>query len=153
MVIGCTGNSQPLQYSLESVSRWSIMHDLHLNTSKCLYVNFTLRSHTSPSSFSPHTLTLHDSPIPTSTFVTYLGVKFSNNLSWTSHVAEVFFKVRRLSFYALKLRKLSVHSDIIFKFVYSCILLLWFYCSPIIFPGLLSKDFILFTRSLKHLAK
>ena len=89
----------------------------------------------------------------TSLFVTYLGAKFSNNLSWTSHVSEVFFKVWRLSFYALKLRKLSVNFDIIFKFVSSCILPLWLYCSPNICPGLLSKDFILFSRSLKHLAK
>lgn len=85
--------------------------------------------------------------------IKYLGLTMSSNLSWSFHVQNVFSKVRKLSFFTLKLRKLSFPSIVIFKFTTLCILPLWLYCSPVFFPGLKDKDFILLTRSLKMLSR
>ena len=60
---------------------------------------------------------------------------------------------KTLSFLAFKLRKLSVPSNLILKFVIACILPHWLYCSPIIFPGLKEKDLTLIARSLKFLTR
>ena len=35
----------------------------------------------------------------------------------------------------------------------ACILPHWLYCSPVIFPGLKKKDFVLFSRSMKLLSR
>ncbi len=37
--------------------------------------------------------------------VTYLGVTFSNNAKWTTHVEEILRKCVRLSFFVKRLRK------------------------------------------------
>ncbi len=101
----------------------------------------------------PDPTTIADYPIPRQQVVKYLGVTLCSNLSWSDHVQEVFNKVRRLTFFTLKLRKLSVTPRIILQFITACILPLWLYCSPVLFPGLKVKDFTLLARSLNIISR
>ena len=83
----------------------------------------------------------------------YLGVDLSYNLKWSGHISSVFTKVRKLSFYVRRLRSFSTPQFLINRFVFCCILPHILYCSPVVFCGLLSKDWRLISRCLKLIAK
>ena len=144
-----------MQDSLNVLNDWSSSCSLMLNVNKCVEVPFCLK--TGPCYQALLTdlpnFIVNNQRIPKADHVKYLGVTLSHNLSWSLHVENVFTKVRRLSFYAFRLRKLSVPSNLILKFVITCIIPHWLYCSPVIFPGLKQKDLTLLSRSLKLLAR
>jgi hypothetical protein len=144
-----------LQSCLSSVTDWSTERSLSLNAGKCVSVAFSLRRGSSYARLGQALpqLSVAEEPIPCSTTVKYLGLTLSQNLDWTPHVSNVFSRVRRLSFYCIRLRKLSVPHALIRNFVFQCILPHWLYLSPVFFPGLKSSDFVLIRRSLKFLAK
>lgn len=145
-----TGNGQ-MQSALSQIGAWSSSRNLNLNPRKCKQLIFSSRNH-QPSS-SPCTLLLNSTPIDSSSDFSYLGVTMHTKNSWSAHVALVFQKVRRLAFYSKRLKNLRVPIAHITQFVFSCILTHWLYCSPVIFPGLLAKDFIILRRSLKCISE
>jgi hypothetical protein len=159
IAIGCFQASEPsndiLQSCLSSVTDWSTERSLSLNARKSVSVMFSLRrgpSYASSGQGLPE-LSVDGEQIPSSTTVKYLGLTLSRNLSWTPHVLNVFSRVRRLSFYCIRLRKLAVPQALIRNFVLQCVLPHWLYLSPVFFPGLKNSDFVLISRSLKFLAK
>ena len=126
-----------------------------LNANKCVDVPYCLKTGFRYESLFANlpNFVVNNQCIPKADHVKYLGFTLTHNLSWSVHVNNVFTKVRKLSFYAFKLRKLSVSSNLILKFVIACILPHWLYCSPVIFPGLKAKDLTLLSRSLKLLTQ
>ena len=83
----------------------------------------------------------------------YLGVLLSDSMCWSHQIDATFHKVRNLSFYALRLRSLTVPPDVISLFVFSCIVPHMLYCSPVVFPGLLAKDFLALKRCIKVISR
>ena len=148
-------NTSKLQVRLDELAIWSASRSLLLNPTKSQDLIFSLyKGEKHKTSFAHCTpLSLNDNVIPQPRSVKYLGLTLSHNLTWTLHIESVFTRVRKLSFYCLRLRHLSVPRDIIFRFVSACILPLWLYCSPVVFAGLLEKDYCLIKRSIKHIAK
>ena len=73
---------------LSRIERWSVGNGLLLNPSKCQAVNFSLRHGQNLYSIlgSHNACAIGDSLINTVSKVKYLGVTFSSDLSWSSHV-------------------------------------------------------------------
>lgn len=65
------------------------------------------------------------------------------NLRYSFHVLNFLNRMRRLSIRILRLKQFSLEQTIIASFLCHCILAVWIYCSLVIFPGLLRKDFLL----------
>ncbi|CAH8641697.1 unnamed protein product [Schistosoma rodhaini] len=93
-----------------------------------------------------------DSLINTVSKVKYLGVIFSSDLSWSSHVLLLKKKVYRLTYYIKRLHAFGITRHLLLKFVNSCILSI-LYCSRLFFPRLLRKDFAVLRRVLKAVCK
>ena len=142
VVIGCPSlnpdSFHQLQNSLNDIFSWSLPRSLTLNVSKCVDVPFSLKNGSRYQALLDNLpeLNVNSLSIPKAESVKYLGVILSHNLSWSYHVDNVYNRVRRLSFYAFRLKKLTVPQNVILKFVTACILPHWLYCSPVIFPGL-----------------
>ena len=153
IVFGGSGETQPLQEALDQIVCWSSFRGLYLNVDKCQDIIFSLSKSRPHAMDTPPPVQISLNPMPRVFYVNYLGVILSNNLSWSPHIFEIFCKVRRLTFYTLRLRMLSVPHHLILKFINACILPLWLYCSPVIFAGLLHKDAHMISRSLRHLSK
>jgi len=85
--------------------------------------------------------------------VKYLGVTFSSNLNWTKHTEHVYRKCLRLSFYIKRLITACVPHKILKHFVDGCIVPIILYASPVVFPGLLKKDFTVLRRAIKLISK
>jgi hypothetical protein len=145
-------DADPFSQSIKEISKWSNQNSLLLNKSKCneciFHFQRTMRiSQTaSPSSIDGCSLECVEE-------VKYLGVHFSSNCTWSTHVSEIFSKCLRLSFSVKRLRSLHTPFRIIEKFVFSCIVPLILYCSPVIFPGLLKKDITQLRRAIKLISR
>ena len=123
--------------------------NLSLNSSKCHEVSFharCLRSARYADLCSPASLDF----CSVSCF-TYLGVKLSDTLSWSSHVEGISLKIIRLSHYVRRLRSLEFPQTVILTFIRSCVIPLITYCSPAIFPGLNKLDFSVLRHSIRLL--
>ena len=127
---------------------------LYLNTEKCVEVIFTLKS-SNRSSFYDNTppLTLNDAPMNRHGSTTYLGVKLSSDLTWSEHVETIFRKLVRLSFYIKSLRICKLPQYVIERFVHACVIPIIVYCSPVIFPGFLARDFTLLRRGCRLISR
>ena len=66
---------------------------------------------------------------------------------------ECFTKIRRLCFHVSRLRVLKVPSNLISRFVYSCVVSHLLYCSPVIFSGLRIKDYRILRRCLRIISR
>jgi hypothetical protein len=128
--------------------------NLQLNPSKCVTMTFSCRK-TIPSRLCD----ISELPISSEySFANvecfnYLGVQITSNLGWTSHVEGIFIKLRKLSFSIRKLRHFGCPHSFVCHFVYSCVFPVILYCSPVIFPGLLKKDYCLLKRGLKLISR
>jgi hypothetical protein len=159
VVVGCEilnhANDRRLHNGLTNIINWSSYHYLTLNPLKCQDMLFSLlptESHrTLHESFQP--FFIDDQLVPPTLSSKYLGIILTHNLSWSPHVIHTFCNVRKLCFFALRLRTLRVPYALILRFVNACILPHWLYCSPVIYPGLLKKDYNLFNRSIKFISK
>ncbi|MGL5708737.1 MAG: reverse transcriptase family protein [Aeromonas sp.] len=157
VVVGCSSGgancTTPIQTSLDSINSWSSIRSLILNPSKCKVVTFCPSRNLSRIPTLPPVLKLGNDSLEVVNTFKYLGVTFNSNLSWSSHVILTFNKVRKLTFYVTRLRSLSIPNDAIRLFVQSCLLVHWLYCSPVVFPAMLAKDFVLLRRSLKCISR
>ncbi|CAH8594088.1 unnamed protein product [Schistosoma intercalatum] len=126
---------------LSRIDCWSVGNGLILNPSKCQAVNFSMRHKRNLNIIlrSHSACTIGDSLINSVSKVNYLGVTFSSDLSWSSHVLSLSKKVFRLTYYIKRLHALGITRHLLLQFVNSCILPIILYCSPF-FPGLLRKD-------------
>ncbi len=93
---------------------------LNFNPNKCVQCMFSFNGNTVTdpdlkANISGNNLSAVES-------VTYLGVTFSRNAKWTTHIEDIFRKRVRLSFCVKKFRMLSTPTEFIRKFVEACIL-------------------------------
>lgn len=135
-----------LQCDFNELESWSTSRSLNLNVLKCTDVTCSfLRSGKLQVIWDASPLsTSKDTSCQFAYTVQHLGVYLFQNLTWSTHVLQTFHKIRRLYFYASWLKKFSVTA---------CILRHWPYSSPIIFPGLLQKYFVLVVRSVKPISR
>ncbi|CAH8488525.1 unnamed protein product [Schistosoma margrebowiei] len=122
---------------LSRIDCWSVGNGLILNPSKCQAVNFNMRHepHLNTILRSHNTCAIADSLINTVSKVNYLGVTFSSDLSWSSHVLLLSKKVFRLTYYIKRLHAPVFTRHLLLQFVKSCILPIVLYSSPLFFPG------------------
>jgi hypothetical protein len=149
--VKCVSDSEGFQNSIQEICSWSSQNDLLLNKSKCLECRFHLQRRNLTSVF--HRSVINDSAIEQVEHVKYLGVHFSSDCTWTTHVSCIFSKCLKLSFTIKRLLKLHVPYNVIKTFVHSCVFPTILYCSPVVFPGLLAKDFVILRRSVKIIAR
>ncbi|CAH8492714.1 unnamed protein product [Schistosoma haematobium] len=140
---------------LSRIDCWSVGNGLILNPSKCQAVNFAMRHEKNLNIIlrSHNAYAIGGSLINTVSKVNYLGVTFSSDLSWSSHVLSLSKKVFRLTYYIKRLHALGITRHSLLQFVNSRILPIILYCSPSFFPELLRKDFAVLQRVLKALSK
>ncbi len=84
--------------------------------------------------------------------VKYLVVHFNSNLTWSTHIDSVFTKCLKISFFIRRLRSMKVHKSLLWRIVSACAIPIILYCSPIIFPGLLNKDFASIKKCIRLLS-
>ncbi|MGL5707187.1 MAG: reverse transcriptase family protein, partial [Aeromonas sp.] len=112
VVFGCIhpslDHSSDIQQGINEIVSWSSFRSLSLNASKCQDVIFSLLRGNSYRNVSNNFLpvNVNNQSIPRSHSVRYLGVHISHNLSWSEHIQTTFCKVRKLSFYSLRLKML-----------------------------------------------
>ncbi|CAH8849001.1 unnamed protein product [Trichobilharzia szidati] len=155
MPVNSQSDCSILNNFLSEISQWSSSNGLKLNPSKCQVVNFTFRrKHDLQQLASSHGPTIIDGiEVETTSDVKYLGLSISSDLSWSSHILLVTRKMFRLTFYLRKFRQSGIKQSLLSQFVNSCILPIPLYCSPLIFPGLLKKDFASLRRALKAVSR
>ena len=147
-------DSQNLQSNLDYIHTWCTSKSLLLNLTKCKEITFTLQKKALKQTLLYVCFPLHISQIPIENVETfkYLGVVFSSDLSWYSHVLSVFSKIRRLSYFIRRLRSFKTPPSHLMLFVTLCAVPLILYCSPVIFSGMMAKDFVLLRRSIRLLS-
>jgi hypothetical protein len=141
--------------NVQNVITWSNSHGLILNRTKCVEMLMHLRKLPFPENINgfTHHAQISDEPLDRVDSIKYLGVLISSDLTWSEHVNNLFTKCRKLTFYIKRLRTYRVPNTVIWRFVDSCVLPLILYCSPVIFPSLLKKDFILLRRLFKMISR
>ncbi len=132
---------------LKYVSDWPEGNGLNLNPNKCAQCMFSLKGNAVID--LDLKANINGNALSTVESVTYLGVTFSNNAKWTTHVDEIGIKCAHLSFFVKKLGRLSTLTEFIRKFVDVCALPFIFNCSLAILPELLKHDLALLKRSIK----
>jgi hypothetical protein len=138
--------------SIEDMCSWSRTNNLILNKAKCVECDFSLQRRATVNHPRNHS-SIDGSVLSTATNVKYLGIIFSSDCTWSSHITNVFSKCLKLIFVIKRLVKLHVSYDIIRTFVNSCVLPVILYCSPVIFPGLLAKDLEVLRRAIKLISR
>nr|CAH8857164.1 unnamed protein product [Trichobilharzia regenti] len=143
-------DSSKLNSFLLDISMWSKSNGLMLNPSKCQAVNFTFKHQRDIHELvsSHDACSIDGTEIETKSSIKYLGLFLSSDLSWSSRILSISEKMFRLTFYIKKLRQSGTNQTLVLRFVNSCILPTVLYCSPLIFPGLLKKDYIILRRVL-----
>ncbi len=91
-------------------------------------------------------------PLPREQIVKYLGVHFNSNLTWSTHIDSVYTKCLKISFFIRRLRSLNIHKPLLWRLVFACAIPINLYCSPIIFSGLLNKDFASIKKCIRLLS-
>ncbi|CAH8500208.1 unnamed protein product [Schistosoma mattheei] len=155
MPISSSLNPIEMNEFLSRIDCWSVGNGLILNPSKCQAVNFSMRHERKINTIlrSHSACIIGDSLINSVSKINYLGVTFSADLSWYSHFLSLPKKVFRLTYYIKRLHALGITRHLLLQFVNSCILPIILYCSPLLFPGILRKDFAVLRRVLKAVSK
>nr|CAH8865766.1 unnamed protein product [Trichobilharzia regenti] len=140
---------------LSDISQWSKLNGLTLNPSKCQTVDFSFRHKRDLQTLvSTHDVCrIEGTIIETKSNAKYLGLVISSDLTWSSHIQMISKKVFRLTYYIKKLRLTGVTQPLLSQFVNSRILPILLYCSPLVFPGLLKKDYTILRRMLKVVSR
>jgi hypothetical protein len=148
--INSTADQLRSKENLDNITSWSETNELILNPDKC---NCCVFSSIRKDTFSNVPILINDIQLNFLSHVKYLGVTFSSNLTWSLHIEELYRKCLKLSFYIRRLNCIQVPSHVIRRFVDACIIPSILYASPIIFPGLLKKDFVVLKRAIKLVAR
>ncbi|VDO54239.1 unnamed protein product [Schistosoma margrebowiei] len=140
---------------LSRIDCWSVSNVLILNPSKCQDVNFSMRHERNLNTIfrSHNSCTIVDSLKNTVSKVNYLGVTFSSDFSWSSHVLLLSKKVFLLTYCIKRLHALGITRHLLLQLANSCILFIILYCSPLFFPAPLRKYFAVLGRALKAVSK
>ena len=143
-----------LYESLNQIKTWSDEQGLDINTLKSHIIDFaSKRPSKKLDQLREQTISLCGTNLEYKNVIKYLGVELTPTLQWTKHLEKVFIKIRRLCFFARKLRKCQVNPQYIRKYVEACIFPVLLYCSPVIYSNLLKKDIKLLKRCFNLLAK
>nr|CAH8873648.1 unnamed protein product [Trichobilharzia regenti] len=148
-------DSSKINSFLLDINNWSKLNGLILNPSKCQALDFNFKHrrdlHELISSHDP--CSIDGTEIETKSSIKYLGFVLSSDLSWSSHILSISKKMFRLTFYIKKLRQSGINQPLVLQFLKSGILPIVLYCSPLIFPGLLKKDYIILRRVLNAVSR
>jgi hypothetical protein len=154
IALGNGMNSLPDQLrsktELEAITTWSQNNDLFLNPVKCNCCIFTsIRNDNFPNA----PVSINDKQLEVLSHVKYLGITFSSNLTWSFHIEDLYTKCLRLSYYIRRLNSIHIPHHVIRRFVDACVIPIILYASPVVFSGLLKKDYIVIKRSIKLIAR
>ena len=135
--------------NISRLVEFSTSSGLNLNPDKCIECIFSLNR--SP----PLTdgVQIKGKSMCRASHAKYLGVILESNLRWSLHAQSVVRKLRGLSFQIKRLRQFCSDQSVMVNFVQQCVLPIFLYCSPVIFPGLLKADFKLLRRGLKMISR
>ena len=117
---------------LSEVNNRSGLNDLKLDPSKCNTVDFSFRSEKDLHQLiqSHNCSNIDGTMIDSKRNISYLGISFSSNLCWSSHILLISKKVFRLTYYIKKLRhSADITQPFLLQFIHSCILPILLFCS------------------------
>ncbi|CAH8535930.1 unnamed protein product [Heterobilharzia americana] len=106
---------------LSEVGKWSLPNNLKLNPSKCQTINFSLRC--KQDLCEP--LKSHDAccingiSAESKSRANYLGLPFTPDLCWSSHISLTCKKISRLTYYVKKLRLSGITQLLLLQFINS----------------------------------
>ena len=80
-----TNKQHQLQDDLRNLEEWENRWDMRFNPSKCEVIRFCRKRKPVPL----HPYTLHNTIIPRTDRIKYLGVNIQNNLRWDSHITAI----------------------------------------------------------------
>ena len=83
------GDSKLLQEDLSSLEKWEMMWQMEFNPTKCTVMHITPSRSKDPLVFDYH---LHGQKLTETQHSKYLGVSFSNDLSWSNHIKNTVTK-------------------------------------------------------------
>lgn len=89
-----------LNRDLASVHSWGLTNAMSFNPLKSTHISISLHH-----SLSQHSIRLDSNPIPVSSSFTLLGILFSNNLSWSSHVKLIATRAAKKVGFLFRARK------------------------------------------------
>ncbi len=138
-----------LQCNINTILNWSITSHLLLHDTKTCFVRFCLNKISCD--FEYH---LNNNPVLVRSSYKDLGVTFSSDLSWRSHIDNIISKAYRI-FFLIK-RTFSISSPISVKkrLYQSLVLPVLTYCSPVWRPHLLKDISVLenvHRRAIKYI--
>nr|CAH8868290.1 unnamed protein product [Trichobilharzia regenti] len=153
--VKCQSDRSKLNGFISEIRQWSRENRLTLNAPKCQTVNSTFRHKSDLNKLvSTHEVCNIDfTEIEAKPEIKYFGAILSADLSWSSLMLMISKKIFRLTFYIKKLRHSGITQPLLLQFVNSPILPIILYCSPLVFPGLLKKDYTLLCRMLKVVSR
>ncbi len=136
-------DQEGLDDDLHRLATWSADHGFIINKTKCMECLFNLKN------------TSSNSRSPSSTVKLYLDSKrwsilvyvLPRTWLWYTRIDTVFTKCLRLSFLSEWFHSMNVHKSLLWRIVSARAMPLILYCSPIIFPELLNKDFTSFKNA------
>ena len=89
--ISNASDSTKLQEDLDRLHQWSQTWQMQFNTDKCYIMHFTLRRNITFADYN-----LGGRTLSTVTDYPYLGLSFSNNLSWQKHISNITSRANRM---------------------------------------------------------
>ncbi len=113
------------------------MSVLYLNLVKCVQCMLSLKD--SAGTYSNQKATIDGYALSTVESVIYLGITSLKNAKWTTRVGEILRKCLGLSFFERKLLFICTFAE-------ACVLLINLPCPPSIFPELLKRNFLAFSK-------
>ncbi len=100
----CASHSAHLQHDLNELDKWESLWDMSFNPSKCQCIHITKRR----TVIDTHYL-LHSTQLESVTSAKYLGITFSNDLTWNNQIDNITKKENQtLGFLR---RNIKVHSE------------------------------------------
>jgi len=139
-------DTRAMSEAIAEIQSCSDTRGLLLNPDKCKQTIFRIRT----SSLTHSTQV----PFESVTSINYLGITFSADTTWSPYIESLFECAHKLCYYVRHLRQFNLPQSYIFQFMFfqACILSKVLYCSPVVFPGLMVKDYVILRRLLRHVA-
>ena len=115
-----------LQDEFDNIKSWSDLAGLQLNFSKCSITNFI----TSKSLVCPPVFSSDVNVLPTVNEVKILGVTFSSNLLWNSHICNQVKKASKRIFIIRNLKRAGCDKKVLFNVYKALLRSVLLYCYP-----------------------
>ncbi len=130
-------DQEGLDDDLSRLATWSTDHVPIINTTKCVECLFYSTNTPAQLPFS----FLNGKALSRDLTVKYLGVHFTWNMTWSTHIDTVFTKCLKLSFSIRRLRSINVYKCLLWEIVSNPAIHLILPCSTTTFRGFQNIDF------------